>query len=171
MGGWAQLSNDGVEGPSHAEDSSVELGELKGILVHRRGLILGTAVLLAVLALVYGLVTPPLYSATAEILIDPRDRQIVSNAINPSTLSPDGGITQVESQVAVVQSNSVLLRAIETANLTADPHFNRVSFLSRLKARLMGSLWTRSARRTRPKLARSTSCAAICRSNAPTRFW
>ncbi|WP_062223408.1 MULTISPECIES: GumC family protein [unclassified Aureimonas] len=138
MGGWAQLSNDGVEGPSHAEDSSVELGELKGILVHRRGLILGTAVLLAVLALVYGLVTPPLYSATAEILIDPRDRQIVSNAINPSTLSPDGGITQVESQVAVVQSNSVLLRAIETANLTADPHFNRVSFLSRLKARLMG---------------------------------
>ncbi|KTQ96074.1 hypothetical protein NS226_08430 [Aureimonas ureilytica] len=138
MGGWAQLSNDGVEGPSHAEDSSVELGELKGILVHRRGLILGTAVLLAVLALVYGLVTPPLYSATAEILIDPRDRQIVSNAINPSTLSPDGGITQVESQVAVVQSNSVLLRAIETANLTADSHFNRVSFLSRLKARLMG---------------------------------
>ncbi|KTR06006.1 hypothetical protein NS365_09475 [Aureimonas ureilytica] len=138
MGGWAQLSNDGVEGPSHAEDSSVELGELKGILVHRRGLILGTAVLLAVLALVYGLVTPPLYSATAEILIDPRDRQIVSNAINPSTLSPDGGITQVESQVAVVQSNSVLLRAIEMANLTADPHFNRVSFLSRLKARLLG---------------------------------
>ena len=94
--------------------------------------------LLALLALVYGLVTPPLYSATAEILIDPRDRQIVSNAINPSTLSPDGGITQVESQVAVVQSNSVLLRAIQTADLTADPHFNRVSFFSRLKARLLG---------------------------------
>lgn len=142
MTGWAQLSNDGVEGRAPHDESGVELGELKAILVHRRFLILGTAVLLALLALAYGVMAPPLYSATAEILIDPRDRQIVSNAINPSTLSPDGGITQVESQVAVVQSNSVLLRAIKEADLTADPSFNRPSLLSRIKATLLGGAST-----------------------------
>ncbi|WP_062119363.1 GumC family protein [Aureimonas sp. AU40] len=138
MGGWAQLSGNDREGPPDHDESTVELGELKGILVHRRALILGTALLLTLLALVYGLAAPPLYSATAEIIIDPRDQQIVSNAINPSEISPDGGITQVESQVAVVQSNSVLLRAIEAGKLTEDPAFNRPGLLTRLKSRLLG---------------------------------
>lgn len=112
--------------------ATVELGEVKRILVRRRRLILGVATLLTLAALLYGLLTPALYSSTTEIIIDPRDRQVVSNDVNPSSVSPDGGITQVESQASVVQSTGVLLRAIEATRLTEDPEFGGEGALDRL---------------------------------------
>ncbi|MGX7873859.1 Wzz/FepE/Etk N-terminal domain-containing protein [Mesorhizobium sp. ORM6] len=113
--------------------STVELGDLKRILVRRRFLILATAALLTLVTLLYGLFTPALYSSVAEIIVDPQDLQVVTNDVNPSRVPPDGGITMVESQVAVVQSTGVLLRAIEATNLTEDPEFNgQGGLLSRL---------------------------------------
>ncbi|MEO5760549.1 MAG: Wzz/FepE/Etk N-terminal domain-containing protein [Mesorhizobium sp.] len=108
------------------------MGDLKRILVRRRLWIIGTAVLFMMGALLYGLLTPPLYSSVAEIIIDPQDLQVVSNDVNPSRISPDGGITQVESQVSVIQSSGVLLRAIAATKLTEDPEFNGQGLLSRL---------------------------------------
>jgi uncharacterized protein involved in exopolysaccharide biosynthesis/Mrp family chromosome partitioning ATPase len=83
-------------------------------------------------ALLYGLLTPSLYTATAQILVDPRDRQVVSNDVNPSSVSPDGGVTQVESQVSVVQSGGVLLRAIAATDLTNDAEFNGSGLINRM---------------------------------------
>ncbi|MBN9221279.1 MAG: exopolysaccharide transport family protein [Mesorhizobium sp.] len=119
--------------------SSVELGDLKRILVRRRFLILATAALLTLLTLLYGLLTPALYSSVAEIIVDPQDLQVVTNDVNPSRVPPDGGITMVESQVAVVQSSGVLLRAIKDTNLTEDPEFNGQGLLSRLLGSVLGS--------------------------------
>lgn len=120
--------------------SSVELGDLKRILVRRRFLILATAALLTLAALLYGLFTPALYSSVAEIIVDPQDLQVVTNDVNPSRVPPDGGITMVESQVAVVQSSGVLLRAIAATNLTEDPEFNgQGGLLSRLLGGVLGS--------------------------------
>lgn len=120
--------------------STVELGDLKRILVRRRFLILLTAALLTLGALLYGLFTPALYSSVSEILIDPQDLQVVTNDVNPSRVPPDGGITMVESQVSVVQSTGVLLRAIEATKLTEDPEFNgQGGLVSRLLGGLLGS--------------------------------
>ncbi|UCI34412.1 GumC family protein [Mesorhizobium sp. B4-1-4] len=110
--------------PASYASSTVELGDLKRILVRRRFLIFATAALLTLVTLLYGLFTPALYSSVAEIIIDPQDLQVVTNDVNPSRVPPDGGITMVESQVAVVQSTGVLLRAIQATNLTEDPEFN-----------------------------------------------
>lgn len=121
-----------VESAASYAPSTVELGDLKRILVRRRLWIVGTAVLLTLATLLYGLLTPALYSSVAEIIVDPQDLQVVTNNINPSGLAPDGGITQVESQVSVVQSTGVLLRAIKATNLTEDPEFNGQGLLSRL---------------------------------------
>ncbi|MCZ8546607.1 exopolysaccharide transport family protein [Mesorhizobium qingshengii] len=120
-----------VESTASYAPSTVELGDLKRILVRRRLWIVGTAVLLTLATLLYGLLTPALYSSVAEIIVDPQDLQVVTNNINPSGLAPDGGITQVESQVSVVQSTGVLLRAIKATNLTEDPEFNGQGLLSR----------------------------------------
>ncbi|TGT35546.1 lipopolysaccharide biosynthesis protein, partial [Mesorhizobium sp. M4B.F.Ca.ET.169.01.1.1] len=60
------------------------------------------------------------------------------NDVNPSRISPDGGITQVESQVSVAQSNGVLLRAIKATNLTEDPDFNGQGVLGRWLGMLFG---------------------------------
>ncbi|WP_031248421.1 Wzz/FepE/Etk N-terminal domain-containing protein [Mesorhizobium sp. LNHC229A00] len=119
--------------------STVELGDLKRILVRRRFLILATAALLTLAALLYGLFTPALYSSAAEIIVDPQDLQVVTNDVNPSRVPPDGGITMVESQVAVVQSSGVLLRAIAATNLTDDPEFNgQGGLLNRLLGGVLG---------------------------------
>lgn len=120
--------------------STVELGDLKRILVRRRFLILATAALLTLVTLAYGLLTPALYSSVSEILIDPQDLQVVTNDVNPSRVPPDGGITMVESQVSVVQSTGVLLKAIQATNLTDDPEFNgQGGLLSRLLGGVLGS--------------------------------
>ncbi|MBB6412455.1 GumC family protein [Mesorhizobium sangaii] len=121
-----------VEPAGSYAPSTVELGDLKRILVRRRLWIIGTAVLLTLATLLYGLLTPALYSSVAEIIIDPQDLQVVTNNINPSGLAPDGGITQVESQVSVVQSTGVLLRAIAATKLTEDPEFNGQGMVSRV---------------------------------------
>lgn len=120
--------------------STVELGDLKRILMRRRFLILATAALLTLVTLAYGLLTPALYSSVSEILIDPQDLQVVTNDVNPSRVPPDGGITMVESQVSVVQSTGVLLKAIQATNLTDDPEFNgQGGLLSRLLGGVLGS--------------------------------
>lgn len=104
--------------------ATVELGDLGRILLRRRKLIFATVALLTITTLIYAFLTPALYSSTAQIIIDPQDLQVVTNDVNPSRISPDGGITQVESQVSVAQSNGVLLRAIKATNLTENPDFN-----------------------------------------------
>lgn len=120
------------------ETSTVELSELRDILVHRRLLIAGTAALLTIAALIYCLFADSLYSSTSQIIIDPRDRQVVSNDVNPSSISPDGGITQVESQVSVAESTGVLMRAIKATDLTRDPEFNSRGLIGRLLRQFQG---------------------------------
>lgn len=124
--------------PAPPQDAdSVAIGDLWRILRHRWRWIAISTILFAAAALAYGMLTPSLFSATAQIIIDPRDKLIVNNDVNPGGISPDGGITQVESQVSVLQSTSVLLRAIAATNLTSDPEFNNTNggFLSRLLGR------------------------------------
>lgn len=104
-------------------DRTAEIGDLWRILWRRRGWIIWTPLVLVVAALAYGLTTPALYTATSQILIDPRDRQVMSNDINPVAVAPDGGITQVESQVRLIESTSVLMRAIAATRLTEDDEF------------------------------------------------
>ncbi|KQT19869.1 hypothetical protein ASG40_03435 [Methylobacterium sp. Leaf399] len=104
-------------------DRTAEIGDLWRILRRRSGWILWTPLVLVAVALAYGLTTPSLYTATSQILIDPRDRTVMTNDINPVSVAPDGGITQVESQVRLIESASVLGRAIAATDLTADPEF------------------------------------------------
>lgn len=119
--------------------ATVELGDLGRILLRRRFLILLTVALLTAVTLVYTMLTPALYSSTAQIIIDPQDLQVVTNDVNPSRISPDGGITQVESQVSVAQSNGVLLRAIAATDLTHNPEFNGQGVLDRWLGMVFGS--------------------------------
>jgi uncharacterized protein involved in exopolysaccharide biosynthesis/Mrp family chromosome partitioning ATPase len=142
----------GMDVPRRA-DGAVELSELWRILWHRRLMILATAAALTLATLAYGLLTPSLYTASAQILIDPRDRNVVSNDVNPSSISPDGGIAQVESQASVVQSTGVLMRAIRAIDLTRDSEFNGRGLLSGLldlfgsrSAPVAGSLTPEEAR-------------------------
>src|SRR3954454_17849621 len=105
------------------DDPRVDLKELIQVIRRRRKSIMWTAAVPVLLALAYGLLATPLYTASTQILIDPRDRRIVTNEVMPETLAPDGGIAVVESQLLVVTSDTVLRRAGLAAQLDTDPEF------------------------------------------------
>src|SRR5436853_1089285 len=113
--------------PSRGDDPRVDLKELIRIIKRRRALILWIAAVPVLLALVYDIFATPLYTASTQILIDPRDRRIVSNEVTPEALAADGGVAVVESQQLVITSDVVLRRAIAREHLDADPEFGAPS--------------------------------------------
>src|ERR1043165_5822983 len=84
-----------VEPP--ADGPRVDLKELIRVMRRRDGIILWIAAIPVLLALAYGLVATPLYTTSTQILIDPRDRRIMSNEVTPETLAADGGVGGGES--------------------------------------------------------------------------
>ncbi|WP_210318451.1 GumC family protein [Aureimonas endophytica] len=101
----------------------VAIADIWRIVWRRRWGILAAALACSGLAIAYSLLTPPLYAATGQLLIDPRDRAVVANDVNPTALSPDGGVAQVESQSKVLESSGVLLRVVRKLGLADDPEF------------------------------------------------
>jgi polysaccharide biosynthesis transport protein len=124
--------------PAVVFDHTSEVGDLWHILLRQHRMIAAITLALVFAAGLYCLVIPSLYTATSQILVDPRERQIVANDPNPSALAPDGGIAQVESQTRVIESSSVLLRAIAAVDLVHDPEFgaDHSGLMSRLRALL-----------------------------------
>jgi polysaccharide biosynthesis transport protein len=118
-------------------NGSVEVSELWLILRHRWPWILGSISFLVTIAILYGLLTPTLFTSTAQILIDSRAKQVMRDE-NPEAVASDGGLVKAESQARVVESSSVLLRAIAATDLANDPEFNGPSFLRRVLAPLIG---------------------------------
>lgn len=104
-------------------DPRVDLKELAQVFQRRRKVILWTAAIPVVLALVYCLFATPLYTTSTQILIDPRDRRILNNEVTPEGMAPDGGVAIVESQSLVITSDTVLRRAIVRERLDLDPEF------------------------------------------------
>jgi polysaccharide biosynthesis transport protein len=74
-------------------------------------------------AMLFILVAPHRYTAVTQILIDPTDLRAVSNDLNGNQANNEVAVLQVESQVRVLMSDSVLLRVIKTEMLDRDPEF------------------------------------------------
>lgn len=65
--------------------------------------------------------TPPTYTATGAVFVDPRARRIVTEEVNPAGYNNDASL--VESQVSILVSDSVLRRVVERERLVDDPDF------------------------------------------------
>ena len=128
------------ERPAARASGEVEPALIGRVLWRRRKRIALAAAVAALVALGYCLIATPQYTAVSEILVDPRDKQVISNDVNPSSIAADGGVTQVESQGSVLQSSGVLLRAIAATHLENDSEFNGAGLLSGL-SRLVTILW------------------------------
>ncbi len=104
--------------------ATIDAGEALSILRRHLGLLLVTSLLAIGAAYAYTESAGERYVATTQILIDPRDLQMLEREVNPRALSTDSGVTVVESQARVLGSDSVLLKAIATLQLTTDPEFS-----------------------------------------------
>ncbi len=103
-----------------------EIRQFTSIIVRRLHIVAFVAALTVGGVLGYIWTTTPLYDASVEILIDPRQRQTVESEITPTGLgsSAAGADTLLlESQVEVLRSQKVSDALIRWENLTADPEF------------------------------------------------
>ena len=71
-----------------AGQGGAEFGDLWLILRHRRGWIIGATLAMLLSVVAYGALTPALYAATAQILIDPRDKAVLTNDVNAGAVGP-----------------------------------------------------------------------------------
>ncbi|HEV2570410.1 MAG TPA: GumC family protein [Beijerinckiaceae bacterium] len=100
------------------------------ILWARRRAVLATMVIALLAALLYLAVTKPRYTATASVLIDPRD----SRATNLSSVLPGIGADSaaIASQVFVIESRNLLIDVFKTQGMDKDPEFADRGLLARL---------------------------------------
>jgi uncharacterized protein involved in exopolysaccharide biosynthesis len=78
----------------------------------------------AALAVGWSMTATPVYVATAEIFIDPRNIQALDAPGGPNQGDNNAQVSFVESQARIVVSEGVLARAVEAEKLADDPFFN-----------------------------------------------
>ena len=87
------------------------------------------------LAVAYLATATPVYTASTSLFIDPRSRSVVPQEVVQGNLGSDQAL--VESQVAIIGSDSVLRRVVKAMSLDTDPEFApepSYGLLSRIKA-------------------------------------
>jgi succinoglycan biosynthesis transport protein ExoP len=100
---------------------SIDFSGFLGILNrYRRWLLLGPLLGVAAALLLLSQ-TPPTYTASGALFVDPRSRRVVTEDVNPAGYGSDASL--VESQVSLLVSDSVLRRVVQQENLTEDPEF------------------------------------------------
>ncbi len=118
---------------------TVDFADVVTIILRRFKLILLGLLLCLIPAILYILASPKLYSATTTLLIDPRQGRSLSADTASAAAFSDMG--QIESQIKLVSSQTVLKRVVETQKLLNDPEFGVSShgILSRIFSVLGGN--------------------------------
>lgn len=110
------------EHQNNTTDSFLDLRHL--LTIFRRRFVLFAAISMVVftLVIVYTFQLTPRYSANTELIIDPRQEQVIDLNQVLSGLTPDTAV--VESEVKIIKSRSLAAKVVDELNLTQDPEFN-----------------------------------------------
>lgn len=107
-------------------DKIVSLGfdplQLIAFLRRRLELLVAVTVLVFVGVLLYAMQLTPRYTATAQVLIDTRQKPIVSSEQILSGFPTDS--SAIDTEVGIITSRSLAERAVRNLNLNLDPEFN-----------------------------------------------
>lgn len=123
-------------GGAEAGGSSFDLRSMLGVLLRRWKLVLSIPLAVVILTAVGLSVIAPKYRSTVEILAaDPKRQTNIADERRLSTLDVDAAA--MASEVAVISSKSVALRAAKELGLDKDPEFQpKPSLISELLERL-----------------------------------
>ena len=115
-----------------APTDAIDLRELGRKLWRRKGVILTAAAAVVVLSLLLVFQFPPIYRATAYVMLDPRQPSIVQlHAVLAGLPSDD---ETVRSEILVIRSRELARKVVEKCGLEENPEFN---------SGLRPSLWAR----------------------------
>jgi exopolysaccharide transport family protein len=100
----------------------VPLRELLAILRRRRRVILWVTTIVTTIALLIGLQVTKTYTATAQVMVEPRESRIVTaEKVAPGLPAEDNAI--IETHIKLIQSRATLARAVDNLALLSSPQF------------------------------------------------
>ncbi len=112
-------------------DAEIDLKGILGIVRRQTWLILSTIAAILVVTIIFTYSLTPKYTATALILVDTSQKNIL-DATN-SLSNPNADNARVESEVGILKSNRILLDVIRDNNLVTDDEFGlKVSLKDRV---------------------------------------
>ena len=109
-------------GPLGVYDSGVSLKDLLGIVRRRRVIILLTVCAITGLAALLAFQLTPRYTATADVMIKPRQVRVIDLESVVSELPPDRAL--IETELDLLRSHHHAQRVIEEMELLSDAEFN-----------------------------------------------
>lgn len=94
-------------------------------VIRSKTIIAGTTLLGALAGVVIALSTPKHYVSWAELLVDPRNLQIVDRDLTGNGWLPsEATLSLIENQVRIMRSGPVMETVVDKLNLDSDPEFN-----------------------------------------------
>lgn len=123
------------------QETGRETTDLAGLVdILRRGLpqILVTTALALLLAVLYLVFAAPSYTSNAVLYINPSPNRVV-NETAPAPNSTGADLAIVDSQVAIISSDAMLRRVVDTLSLDKDSEFSGAGPLTKLKSLLSNS--------------------------------
>ncbi len=138
-------------GPTIPENEGVgtaellfDLRKIYSIARRRLSIIAGLAILGSLLAVIYALQLTPLYTASAKVLVDPRNTNIIDNEAVLSGIGRDW--SAIESEVELIRSASVAIRVIDKLGLWDDDDVEHVAPDPPFYRQIIDAIITREAR-------------------------
>jgi tyrosine-protein kinase Etk/Wzc len=102
--------------PSSLESDNIDLGRLIGEVIDHRKLIIAITTGITVIALLYALMSTPIYQANALIQVEQKQGNAIINSL--SQILPDSQ-PQSAPEIALIQSRMILGKTVEDLNLQA----------------------------------------------------
>lgn len=108
--------------PARLNDASIDVVSVFAVLWRRKWLILLISLIGATLGWVYGKHRVPIYTATALIVVDPREDRVLNIEKVVGRLPVDEKV--VATEMGVITAHANLRRTVEELGLVNDPEFN-----------------------------------------------
>jgi polysaccharide biosynthesis transport protein len=118
-------------GEEFGDKDAVDLRQIQDFFWRRGKLVVGVTAVIVALTFLLTLTLAPRYTATAQVLLEPRKEKIFGAEQIVPELNLD--TSNVDSQVSVIQSINLLRRVVEKQKLVDDPEFGQPA-----KAGLLG---------------------------------
>ena len=109
--------------PARMPLASIDFGWVARVVLRQWRIILATMVAAMLAMGLFILLVTPQFTAATEILINPTDLRAIENGLINNNQLSDANIVQVESQVRVITSDSVLRRVVDKEHLDQDAEF------------------------------------------------
>jgi polysaccharide biosynthesis transport protein len=118
----SQAQQPNSERSDAAHGGGLPLRELLAILRRRRRVVFWVTTMVTTVAILIGLQVTKTYTASAQVMVEPRESRIVNaEKVAPGLPAEDSAI--IETHIKLIQSRATLARAVDNLNLVTSPRF------------------------------------------------